>query len=104
MNDIQHPGSQLKGWINSFVSHRRVLTLELESGLQLKMAFDQGMGYWQCTAPSYELKRFDFNQPVMEQVKQMLKIWNGVALVNGGDWPTDIALYEASSGEAKYKT
>ena len=30
----------------SAVSHRRVLTLYLESGKELKLVFDQGMGYW----------------------------------------------------------
>lgn len=78
------------------VSHRRVLTLELESGTQLKLAFDQGMGYWKCTADAYGLKHFDFSQSVMEQVKQMLNSWKGVKLSNGGEWPTDIALYEVS--------
>jgi ATP-dependent helicase YprA (DUF1998 family) len=86
------------------VSHRRVLTLELDSGIQLKLAFDQGMGYWKCDARCHDLKRFDFTQTVEQQARQMLNSWKGVALVNGGDWPTDIALYEASSGEAKYKT
>lgn len=76
------------------VSHRRVLTLELESGTQLKLAFDQGMGYWKCTADTYGLKHFDFSQPIMGQVKQMLNSWNGVRLSNGGEWPTDIALYQ----------
>ncbi|SEA22294.1 DEAD/DEAH box helicase [Marinobacterium iners] len=79
------------------VSHRRVLTLELESGTQLKLAFDQGMGYWKCTADAYGLKHFDFSQPIMGQVKQMLNSWNGVRLSNGGEWPTDIALYEVKS-------
>jgi hypothetical protein len=79
------------------VSHRRVLTLELESGTQLKVAFDQGMGYWKCTADAYGLKHFDFSQPIMGQVKQMLNSWNGVRLSNGGEWPTDIALYEVKS-------
>lgn len=78
------------------VSHRRVLTLELGSGTQLKLAFDQGMGYWKCTADAYGLKHFDFSQPIMGQVKQMLNSWNGVRLSNGGEWPTDIALYEVS--------
>ncbi|RAU19354.1 DEAD/DEAH box helicase [Nitrincola tibetensis] len=78
------------------VSHRRVLTLELESGKQLKLAFDQGMGYWQCTSDAFSLKRFDFGQPIMGQVKQMLDSWSGVRLSNGGDWPTDIALYEVN--------
>ncbi|WP_084332629.1 helicase-related protein [Marinobacterium jannaschii] len=81
----------------SDVSHRRVLTLELESGTKLKLAFDQGMGYWQCTSLAYGLKRFDFSQSVEEQVKQMLDGWNGLNMVNGGDWPTDISLYELSS-------
>lgn len=78
------------------VSHRRVLTLELESGTQLKLAFDQGMGYWKCTADAYGLKHFDFSQPIVGQVKQMLHSWNGIKLSNGGEWPTDIALYEVS--------
>ena len=38
------------------VSHRRVLTLTLESGKQLKLAFDQGMGYWQCHSEAYGIK------------------------------------------------
>jgi hypothetical protein len=62
------------------------------------------MGYWKCDARCHDLKRFDFTQTVEQQARQMLNSWKGVALVNGGDWPTDIALYEASSGEAKYKT
>ncbi|NYS60704.1 DEAD/DEAH box helicase [Vreelandella salicampi] len=77
------------------VSHRRVLTLELESGTQLKLAFDQGMGYWQCHSMAYGLKRFDFTQSVEGQVKQMLESWNGVTLLNIGEWPTDISLYES---------
>lgn len=78
------------------VSHRRVLTLELESGIQLKLAFDQGMGYWQCHAMTYGVKRFDFTQSVEGQVRQMLESWNSVSLLNSGEWPTDIALYEVS--------
>ena len=78
------------------VSHRRVLTLELESGDKLKLAFDQGMGYWQCHAMTHGVKRFDFTQPVEGQVRQMLESWNSVSLLNSGEWPTDIALYEVS--------
>lgn len=78
------------------VSHRRVLTLTLASGKKLKLAFDQGMGYWQCHAMTYGVKRFDFNLPVEGQVKKMLESWRSVSLINSGDWPTDIALYEVS--------
>jgi len=78
------------------VSHRRVLTLTLESGKQLRLAFDQGMGYWQCHSTVHGLKRLDFNQPVENQVKQMLESWKHVSLLNSGEWPTDIALYEVS--------
>lgn len=81
------------------VSHRRVLTLTLESGKQLKLAFDQGMGYWQCHSEAYGLKRFDFNQPVEGQVRQMLDSWKGMSLLNIGDWPTDVALYEVEVSE-----
>jgi ATP-dependent helicase YprA (DUF1998 family) len=79
------------------VSHRRVLTLTLESGKQLKLAFDQGMGYWQCHSEAYGLKRFDFNQSVEGQVRQMLDSWKCVSLLNIGEWPTDVALYESTS-------
>jgi ATP-dependent helicase YprA (DUF1998 family) len=110
-NNYQDMEEVLKEWVSALmgtrpvintrdslaeVSHRRVLTLELESGTQLKLAFDQGMGYWKCTADAYGLKHFDFSQPIMGQVKQMLNSWNGVRLSNGGEWPTDIALYEVS--------
>lgn len=78
------------------VSHRRVLTLTLESGKQLKLAFDQGMGYWQCHAMTYGVRSFDFTLPVEDQVKKMLESWKHVSLLNSGEWPTDIALYEAS--------
>ncbi|XUO89063.1 DEAD/DEAH box helicase [Halomonas sp. KM072] len=78
------------------VSHRRVLTLTLESGKKLKLAFDQGMGYWQCHAMTYGVKRFDFTLPVEDQVKQMLESWKHISLLNSGEWPTDIALYEMS--------
>ncbi len=77
------------------VSHRRVLTLELESGSSLKLAFDQGMGYWQCTSLAHGLKKFNFSQDSEGQAKQMLERWKGVKMLNGGDWPTDIAFYEA---------
>lgn len=78
------------------VSHRRVLTLGLESGDQLKLAFDQGMGYWHCHAMTYGVKRFDFTQSVEGQVRQMLESWKSVSLLNSGEWPTDIALYEVN--------
>lgn len=80
----------------SGVSHRRVLTLTLESGTQLKLAFDQGMGYWQCHSMAYGLKRFDFTQSVEGQVRQMLESWKHVSLLNSGEWPTDIAIYEVN--------
>ncbi|ANG63069.1 DEAD/DEAH box helicase [Marinobacterium aestuarii] len=78
------------------VSHRRVLTLELQSGSLLKLAFDQGMGYWICTSLAYGLKRFNFADDSLGQANQMLERWKGVKMLNGGDWPTDIALYEVS--------
>lgn len=111
-NNYQDMEEVLEGWVSALigihpvintrkslaeVSHRRVLTLELESGTQLKLAFDQGMGYWKCSADAYGLKRFDYNQPIMGQVKQMLDSWNGIRLSHGGEWPTDIALYEVSA-------
>ncbi|WP_417228299.1 DEAD/DEAH box helicase [Amphritea sp.] len=83
------------------VSHRRVLTLELESGTQLKLAFDQGMGYWQCTSDVYGLKRFDFSRPIFEQVKQMLNSMKNIRMLNGGEWPTDIALYEIENADKR---
>lgn len=79
------------------VSHRRLLTLEQASGKQVKLAFDQGMGYWQPSTPVYGLKRFDFTTTVEEQAKQMLHAFQNLSMINGGDWPTHIALYETET-------
>lgn len=77
------------------VSHRRVLTLTLESGKELKLAFDQGMGYWNSSDLHYELRLHNFEASGAEQAQRMMDAWKKASLVNTGDWPTDIAVYEA---------
>lgn len=77
------------------VSHRRVLTLELESGKELKISFDQGMGYWEFQG-SYPDRLFNFDADTEQQGVQMINAWKTGRLKNTGGWPTNLALYESS--------
>jgi len=79
----------------SELSHRRVLSLSLESGRTIKCVFDQGMGYWSVRPYSYEHKNFDFLAKSESQVKQMQQRWDKVGVDNSGNWPTDISIYES---------
>lgn len=77
------------------VSHRRVLTLVQESGKQLKISFDQGMGYWEFQG-EYPDRLFNFDAEAKGQVEQMLHAWKKGSLKNVARWPTNLALYENS--------
>ena len=79
----------------SCLSHRRVLSLHLESGRVIKCVFDQGMGYWSLRPYSYEHKNFDFLAKYESQAKQMQQRWEKAGLDNSGNWPTDISIYES---------
>jgi DEAD/DEAH box helicase domain-containing protein len=78
---------------NSELTHRRILTLEFSSGDKWKLAFDQGMGYWEASSFNRTNNVFDFNQEAEEQLKSILNIWPNMKLSNIGDWPTDISIY-----------
>jgi len=79
----------------SELSHRRVLSLSLESGRMIKCVFDQGMGYWSVRPYSYEHKSFDFLAKSESQAKQMQQRWEKVGIDNSGNWPTDVSIYES---------
>ena len=78
----------------SEVSHRRVLSLTMETGKELKLAFDQGMGYWNSSDLPYELRLHDFEAEGAEQAQQMMDVWKKTHLVNSEKWATDIAVYQ----------
>jgi len=75
------------------VSHRRILTLTLQSGRTVKCSFDQGMGYWSAYAPNPKNRMFDFDGSVNDQLKGFLDVWANVAVTNSGTWPTHMLLY-----------
>lgn len=79
------------------LTHRRVLSIGLESGRVIKLAFDQGMGYWEMKAFRHDLKWFDFELDFELQVHRMLELQQDGRLVNTGGWPTDISIYEEFS-------
>jgi DEAD/DEAH box helicase domain-containing protein len=76
------------------LTHRRVLSIGLASGRKIKLAFDQGMGYWDMKASRHDLKMFDFELGFEPQVHRMLELQQDGGLVNTGGWPTDISIYE----------
>lgn len=78
----------------SDLSHRRVMTIEFESGSTWKLAFDQGMGYWESSSFNRENNIFDFSLTVEDQLRRVLNIWPNLKLRNVGDWPTDISIYQ----------
>lgn len=82
------------------LSHRRVMTIELASGRTLKCVFDQGMGYWEMKSYIHDLKKFDFELDAESQVRHLWKLQQDGQLVNMGGWPTDISVYNSSSGES----
>jgi len=79
------------------LTHRRVLSVGLASGKTIKLAFDQGMGYWDMKSFRHDLKWFDFDLGFEAQVHRMLELEKDGRLVNTGGWPTDIAIYEDSA-------
>ncbi|PTB96449.1 helicase, partial [Marinobacter sp. Z-F4-2] len=78
------------------LTHRRVLSIGLASGRTIKLAFDQGMGYWGLKSFRHDLKYFDFELGLENQLKRMLELEKDGRLVNSGGWPTDISIYESS--------
>jgi len=76
------------------LTHRRVLSVGLASGRTIKLAFDQGMGYWDMKSFRRDLKWFDFELGFEGQVHRMLELETDGRIVNTGGWPTDIAIYE----------
>lgn len=76
------------------LTHRRVLSVGLASGRSIKFAFDQGMGYWDMKSFRHDLKWFDFDLGLEAQVNRMLELQKDGRLINAGDWPTDISIYE----------
>lgn len=78
----------------SDLSHRRILSLNLESGRAIKCAFDQGMGYWSVHTYRNEQKSFDFQNNPESQLELMIQRREQVGLINSGNWPTDISIYE----------
>ncbi len=79
------------------LTHRRVLSVGLASGRTIKLAFDQGMGYWEMKSFRRDLKWFDFELSFEAQVQRMHELEKDGRLVNIGGWPTDIAIYEDSN-------
>ena len=80
------------------LTHRRVLSIGLASGRTIKLAFDQGMGYWGMKSFRPDLKFFEFELGLEKQVNRMLDLNKDGRLVNSGGWATDIAIYDSSSG------
>ncbi|MCE0761158.1 DEAD/DEAH box helicase [Marinobacter sp. G11] len=78
------------------LTHRRILSIGLASGRTIKLAFDQGMGYWEMKAFRHDLKYFNFDLGLEAQVQRMLELDKEGRLVNAGGWATDIAIYEDS--------
>lgn len=78
----------------SDLTHRRILTLEFASGAKWKLAFDQGMGYWEASTFNRDNNGFDFDLDAEGQLARILNIWPNMKLKNAGDWPTDISIYQ----------
>jgi len=79
------------------VSHRRILTLTLKSGKNLKCSFDQGMGYWSVHASDPQHRTFNFKGSINEQLQSFLNAWTNTDVSNFGTWPTHILLYESEN-------
>lgn len=76
------------------LTHRRVLSIGLESGRIIKFAFDQGMGYWEMKSYRQDIKLFDFNISYERQVQKMLDVEKDAQILNAGCWSTDVSIYE----------
>lgn len=82
------------------VSHRRILTLTLKSGRDLKCSFDQGMGYWSAHASNPQDHVFDFKGSINEQLQGFIDAWANVGVSNFGSWPTHVLLYGLEDNNA----
>ena len=82
----------------ALASHARVLEIGLESGVKLKIWFDQGFGYWvvpksTSRSSSTANTRFRFNEPASFQGAE---ISNAQVLIEGQAFPTQI-FFEITS-------
>ncbi len=73
------------------IPHRRLLTLEFDSGKRYQIRFDQGVGYWllNCTKGRHY---FNFNRTAGEQLVMIKEVFNSATIRNSASWPTDISI------------
>ncbi|MFC0179031.1 integrase arm-type DNA-binding domain-containing protein [Thorsellia kenyensis] len=80
----------------TLLPHRRILTLNLDSGEKIQIRFDQGMGYWQINCQR-GLHRFDFDSSIHNQLKQLVEVLEHSEVKNSASWPTDITIVEVKN-------
>ncbi|MBJ6609931.1 MAG: DUF1998 domain-containing protein [Candidatus Thiothrix moscowensis] len=78
------------------VPHRRILSLEFDSGETVQIRFDQGVGYWQLQCIG-GVHRFDFNRSSDEQVMRLKESLLKIKVINSDAWSTDIHIDIAHS-------
>lgn len=75
---------------NRDVPHRRLLTVILDSGNEVNIRLDQGVGYWRLRARSFRDVGFDFEQSYQEQIQHVSSVVSGFSVGNSEEWSTDI--------------
>lgn len=75
---------------NEHIAHRRRLTLTFQSGKQVLIRLDQGVGYWRLKFNNWGLQKFDFSQALPQQMIEVIKAREIAEISNSSDWSTDI--------------
>lgn len=71
--------------------HRRMMSLNFDSGSSVKIYLDQGFGYWRLNC-SKGAHRFSFYSDVKTQALEMQRAFKNSDVKNGGEWKTPITI------------
>ncbi|OEF06036.1 DEAD/DEAH box helicase [Vibrio genomosp. F10] len=76
----------------SDIAHRRLLTLELESGKELVFKLDQGVGYWQLREENskFSTVKHNFHSDVVPQLAALDSLEKTLIVKNSESWSTDV--------------
>lgn len=77
----------------SNIAHRRLLTLNLASGQELRFKFDQGVGYWQISEENsrFSTVKYNFHSDLGPQLAALQAIEDRLLVKNSEAWSTDIS-------------
>lgn len=78
---------------NRHIAHHRKLEMFFDDDSQLKLRFDQGVGYWRLRFRSSKDTWFDFTASKEEQVMEMGRVVDGAEIFNSArNWSTDVVI------------